>query len=303
MASSSFQRSERPRTETAGESLSVDAALLTLTPRFTTERPLSVAGKVHAVRTYNPWHYVDLGGNQAKLTLRLPSGTPAPAIGHHIVVHGTLSVQPSAYHGGLEVFLTGSIQGTYRTESLPASAGLLRRVHEPARLSWLLSHEHRSTLLVIATSTGWEDARNAARVAEAPDIPWTRVEGNFGDRGQMIALLRDIADRDGCHAVAVLRGGGDARSLELWDDPDVVEALLGLGRPFYTALGHSTNVLLADRYADESFDTPTAFGNAVGQLMTDRGRFSQTVAELTRIREQLARTEASAREKQRTLMI
>jgi exonuclease VII large subunit len=34
----------------------------------------------------------------------------------------------------------------------------------------------------------------------------------------------------------------------MWDDPDVVEAHLALGKPFYTALGHSTNVLLADRF-------------------------------------------------------
>lgn len=266
MASPSFPRSELPRAESAVEPLSVDAALLTLTPKFTTDRPLHVAGKVHAVRTYNRWHYVDLGGNQAKLTLRLPSDTPAPTQGQRVVVHGTLSVQPSDYHGGLEVFLTGSIQGTYRTESLPGSGRLLQRVHEPARLSRLIAGEYLPNLLVIATNTAWEDARRAAG-ASAQDIPWMRIEGNFGERGQMIALLHDIARRDDCDAVAVLRGGGDARSLDLWDDSDVVEELLMLERPFYTALGHSTNVLLADRYADESFDTPTAFGNALGQLI------------------------------------
>jgi hypothetical protein len=97
------------------------------------------------------------------------------------------------------------------------------------------------------------------------------VHPSFTDGGRIIALLRELARDRRFDAVAVARGGGD-QSLGLWNDPAVAEALLALGKPFYTALGHSVHEHSADALADESFITPTAFGAAVGREVAARDR-------------------------------
>jgi exodeoxyribonuclease VII large subunit len=146
-------------------------------------------------------------------------------------------------------------------------------------LARLLAEDPLPDLLVLATDTAWEDARRAAGTA-ATHVHWFQVESNFADAGKILSLLHDLRWTAHGAALAVLRGGGDARSLDLWNDPEIVDALLMLERPFYTALGHSTNLLLADRYADEAFDTPTAFGSAARQIIEDRFRFERELEEM-----------------------
>ncbi|HEX2203613.1 MAG TPA: exodeoxyribonuclease VII large subunit [Longimicrobium sp.] len=297
-----------PSDDAAPPPLSVDAALTTLAPRFRTETPVTVAGKVQAVRTYEPWHYVDLSGTDAQLTCRLPAAAAPPEPGHALVVHGALSVQPSRFKGGLEVLLTGEVVGTYRQAALPRSRRPLTRAHTPQRLSWSVAHDPLPRIAVVATATGWEDARRALLSHDAPE-PWTHVPANFGSRDEILRLVERLGADPGWDAVALLRGGGDARALDMWDDPDLVEALLAMERPFYTALGHSTHLLLADRYADESFDTPTAFGHALGQLLeaelARRLRLDAARAERDALARELDEARAAAREgarERRTLL-
>jgi exodeoxyribonuclease VII large subunit len=262
--------------------LTVDAAVLTLSPRFTTDRPLTVAGKVMEVRSqYAKWHYVTLAGNDAKITVRVQKDLPPPKSHQNVVVHGVLSVQPSKFEG-LEVILTGTLVGQYKTLSAPASGLSLERTHTPVRIPALLYQDQVPRIAALCTNTGAKDAQGACTNMGVP-APWTPITVSFGNKEAMIASIQKVGGDPSCAALAVLRGGGDAKSLEMWDDPDVVEALLALGKPFYTALGHSTNVLLADRFADECFDTPTAFGSAVGQLLAQQRSHTRTLDELRRL--------------------
>lgn len=271
-----------PRADTS-DPLTVDAAVLTLTPRFTTDTPLTVVGKVKEVRSqYARWHYVILAGTEAKITVRLQKDLPPPRTNQNIIVHGVLSVQPTKFQAGLEVLLTGAVVGAYKALTGPQSGSPLERSHAPMRLAALVLQDQVSRITALCSNTGAEDARRACTSMGVP-APWTSTPVGFGDKEAMIASIRKAGEDSSCGAVAVLRGGGDAKSLEMWDDPDVVEALLALGKPFYTALGHSTDVLLADRFADECFDTPTAFGSAVGQLLAQQRSHTRTLDELRRL--------------------
>lgn len=51
------------------------------------------------------------------------------------------------------------------------------------------------------------------------------------------------------------RGGKDS-TIELWNDIQFVSDLLALNVPFYTAIGHSDLITLAEKFSDESFTTP-----------------------------------------------
>lgn len=70
-------------------------------------------------------------------------------------------------------------------------------------------------------------------------------------------------------ALAFVRGGSDGASLRMWNDPDLVGRILSKDLPFYTAVGHSDSILLADKYSDESFATPTAFGDSFANALAD----------------------------------
>ncbi len=75
-------------------------------------------------------------------------------------------------------------------------------------------------------------------------------------------------------AFAVVRGGDDD-SMDVWDDPDVIRALLDVGIPYFTALGHSHRVTLADKYAAQSFPTPGNFGSSINHEV-DHYQYSQS---------------------------
>ena len=65
--------------------------------------------------------------------------------------------------------------------------------------------------------------------------------------------------------IAFVRGGSDPLTLQIWNDQALLRAFLAQPLPFYTALGHSQELLLADKYSDESFTTPSDLGAQAGQ--------------------------------------
>jgi exodeoxyribonuclease VII large subunit len=68
--------------------------------------------------------------------------------------------------------------------------------------------------------------------------------------------------------------------MELWNDPEVVAALLDCDSPFYTAIGHSDQLLLADKFADAAFTTPSAFGHEVRNCLLDRLSYDHLVGRI-----------------------
>ena len=75
----------------------------------------------------------------------------------------------------------------------------------------------------------------------------------------------------------VIRGGGDAREFEVFDDPRVVATLAGNAAYRVTGLGHSGDSTLLDLVADFSASTPTKAGGHVRDAVLEGVRCRRAV--------------------------
>lgn len=107
---------------------------------------------------------------------------------------------------------------------------------------------------------------------------------NFSSKAEIIQTLNALAGT-GMDAVALVRGGGDAASLDIFNDPEVGAAALKLKPLLVTALGHTVNHTLADRLADHKFALPHDYGTklrewvdaAVAEQANSKSRFIEQV--------------------------
>jgi exodeoxyribonuclease VII large subunit len=91
---------------------------------------------------------------------------------------------------------------------------------------------------------------------------------SFGSKTEIVQTLNALSGAD-VHAVALVRGGGDAASLDLFNDPDIGAAGLKLTPVFVTALGHTVNETLADKLADKKFALPHDYGSSLRQWVEE----------------------------------
>lgn len=85
------------------------------------------------------------------------------------------------------------------------------------------------------------------------------VQGDQAHREIVQALLRI----DGLVDVIIIgRGGGSFEDLFPFNHPDVVRAIAGCTTPVVSAIGHETDVTLADFAADMRAPTPSAAAEA-----------------------------------------
>lgn len=87
---------------------------------------------------------------------------------------------------------------------------------------------------------------------------------NFNSRKEIIQSLRGFSGTK-VHAIALVRGGGDAASLDIFNDPAVAEAGIDLQPLFITALGHTVNESVCDKIADRKFALPHDYGCSLKQ--------------------------------------
>lgn len=141
-----------------------------------------------------------------------------------------------------------ALQLAPRPDRFPLESFL--ELHDVATLAVLVSGKAEADLLQALTEAG---------IARRPRI----IRVRFDDEGAVIAAIRQAA-ADGVHGLALARGGGAGLEL-IADSPRVVAALTAVGLPFYSAQGHGDDVFLIDKYADESFATPSVLGLAIAR--------------------------------------
>lgn len=104
----------------------------------------------------------------------------------------------------------------------------------------------------------------------------TQVQGlNAAD--QIIAALNLLNQRSDLDAIVIIRGGGSADDLAVFNDERLVRAIAASRLPVVTGIGHEVDETLADLAADLRASTPS---NAAERLTPDRQA----------VRQQLTRT-------------
>lgn len=63
--------------------------------------------------------------------------------------------------------------------------------------------------------------------------------------------------------IALVRGGGDKASLEIFNDPELGDSIIGIKPIVVTALGHTVDDTLFDKLADKKFALPHDYGNSL----------------------------------------
>lgn len=174
--------------------------------------------------------------------------------------------------GRLDVFApTGNYQ-LYVQSLEEAGAGALHRAFEelrkaleaegltaPARKRPLPAFPRRIGIVFSAESAGYRDIINVltrryplATVVLAP----VAVEG-AGAAPQIVDGLRRIDARGDVDVVIVGRGGGSIESLWGFNTEAVARQIVAMRSPVISAVGHETDVTIADFVADRRAATPT----------------------------------------------
>jgi len=85
---------------------------------------------------------------------------------------------------------------------------------------------------------------------------------NFQSKAEIQAMLQHLNAVE-VDAIALVRGGGDKASLEIFNDSDIGNAALALKPALISALGHTVDETLIDKIADKKFALPHDYGNSL----------------------------------------
>lgn len=95
--------------------------------------------------------------------------------------------------------------------------------------------------------------------------------------GEIISAIKRVATLDDVDVVIIGRGGGSGDDLWAWNDEAVALAIAGHPVPVITAIGHETDVTIADLVADRRAATPS---EAAMIAVPDRVTLDRAVANL-----------------------
>ena len=265
------------------------------------ERPTGqvlVKGRVERLSAWpkgNPRHlFGELVGSDRSIEFRCPVGQGPKAVGDHVVLSGTLTIRPSPIHQGFAVQLVGEVVGSWAPEKRAAAPVILERRRGRLPLKHLIAQHGLESLCLIGSETGLGDAR-AALLRHCAEAAWREVVCKIADAEAVRACFAQACRDHAIAGIAFVRGGSDPLTLQIWNDQALLRAFLAQPLPFYTALGHSQELLLADKYSDESFATPSDLGAQAGrigaELAAEAAREQRLEQELAKLTERTARAE------------
>ncbi len=245
---------------------------------------VTVRGVVEALRPWgadraNPTHmYGDLRDlfERATISFRCPLAAGPTSLHEHVVLTGTLVAKKSAQHRGYDLELIGSRVGACSpTGPLPPVPEALSRKRSRVSLEALMSEGDPKRLVLLGTARALLDAQTTLSHVSRHSPDAIAVTTDLESLKTAIAEAAPTYD-----ALCLLRGGGDPESFATFNDARLVAALLETGKAFYTALGHSTDLTLADKYADGSYATPSDFGSVYAEALRRRQKAEQFQQEL-----------------------
>jgi exodeoxyribonuclease VII large subunit len=262
-----------------------------LEPRF---RDVWVAGEISNFRAQASGHlYFSLKDEGATLPCAMWAGQArrlrfAPTEGLEVVARGRVELYPP--HGKYQLIVDS-------LEPRGAGALALQLEQVKARLAadGLLDPARKRPLpflprrVGVATSPTTAALRDFLRVLAAryPNLPVLlapcRVQGE-GAAATVAAAVRALA-RAGVDVIVVTRGGGSQEDLWAFNDEALARAIAASPVPVVSAVGHETDVSVADLVADVRAATPTHAAQLVAPVKDDllaslaglRGRLHRAV--------------------------
>lgn len=104
----------------------------------------------------------------------------------------------------------------------------------------------------------------------------SRTQGTEAESTLVAALL--TAEELSVDVVLLVRGGGSASDLSVFDSELLARTIAGLAVPVFTGIGHETDRSVADEVAHTAHKTPTAAAAAVVAMAIDARRSLEQVA-------------------------
>lgn len=234
---------------------------------------VAVQGYALNLRTWTPpngrsFVFGELSLGTAVIAFRVPAEA-APDEGDSVVLEGYLKFSADAKgsanfrKGNWRIVLTGHVVGkwTPREQSAPVEAPI--RDSEQVPIEKFFESAKLNHLLILASDTAKKDILRELSAADVKGRPqFLRIK--FDDPPALVKLLGTLPSDYSYGALAVARGGGEGLDV-IGNSAEVVRALIAAQVPFYSAIGHASDVVVMDRYADQTFHTPTALGSRIGQ--------------------------------------
>jgi len=290
--------------------LRVDEALLTLIPLIKTSSPVRVAGKVESVNDrYDQWIYGEISGKESSIRFRIPKEEGCPPVGSQVIITGVFAIRPAKFHEGLETMLSGQIDPKSKEilniQGERKKALSFERKRPPTRINnWIINNESDlKRFALLGTNVGITDA--AAAIAQHGINPeWRTILVSMVNRIDILKAIKNILHDNSITGFALVRGGGPSSTMEVWEDEEILSSFVNSVKPFYAALGHSTDLILLDRIADESFETPSILGSQLGQLVNiykEDMNLKNQVVELTTKNQELEKVILPIKEQMKSL--
>ncbi len=266
---------EQVRLETPQGTVTVSGIVKALWPWPDEQQPRRVYGNLQSF------------DKQSIMSFQCPAATAPGLLEEHVLLRGTLTTKKSTKHRGFDLELVGSkIYGWALSEPAITPLTALKSTRAKIPLERFLSSDAVKRLVLIGTETATVDVKHTLSRGSPKQSVDTRVSTTGLDKLKTV-ITESAQKYDG---LCLVRGGGPSDSFATWNDSRLIAALIDCGKPFYTALGHSTDYTLADMYADESFGNPSDFASActgAWKAREEREQLQRRYDNLSRAHQQL----------------
>ena len=217
--------------------------------------------------------------SQASMTLQVPSKLRIALRNNYpYILKGSLHKKPTT-KGQIELqFVLADIEEELDPRFTEVDIRVARLIREKGNIGYKnvgqilrnkLYAEKKPQLVLFIGIQGIIDADVLTAVGEAAsyyELIFKRL--SLTAPQQLTYALQKVSG----DVIAVVHGGGS--ELEVFDEPDILEAALNLKVPFIVALGHAQDTPLLEQIADQVLTTPTALGtylkNLVGEVEEER---------------------------------
>lgn len=236
---------------------------------------ITVRGTVINLRPYIPegknepvWVYGTITGVDASMEFKCHPEAAPSSVGESVIIQGTLDTK-TAYNGsGLDVIISGNVTGKWNPHSGSGYIHLEKTNGRIYLLDFLKRHELKS-LKIITTQVGHNDLLSAFnKKMSDKDIHMNTEICRFDSASTLLKAAEAAAKDSTVKAIAFVRGGKGDKTIEIWNNSEFVAKLLSLNIRYYTAIGHTDPIYLAEKYSDEALNNPNDFGFALSEALS-----------------------------------